>query len=258
MSSIRYTAGGMEGALVTKRGAHIILQGVDFLKERNDPIMASSPDTKHLATLVGTDQDFMYAIQLIDEEFNIVKSEQGIARLVNCEHPTSGGIIAPAYRLIRKHSVTGKFADLYLPNSHLRVATCVPSSVMDFVSPGESVMVFRQDGHIDSVEIPQSSVLGRENGEITPLTFDELMGHFPYPEITNVISSREDRLELKTRRLDLTSTDATVSAPIFRAAPESYSDTKKPTPQQGMLIYNSDSKCLEFYDGTEWRTLVWQ
>jgi hypothetical protein len=248
----------MEGALVTKRGAHIILKGVDYLLERNDPIMRSSPRINDILASVGLNQDFMYAIQLIDEEFNVLNSEQGIARIVEFEHKTSGGIIAHAYKLERTYSLTGKFANFYAPNTYLRVATCAPTSVMDFMSPGESVLVFRKGGHIDSVEIPEHSVLGREDGEIVPISYSELMMHFPYAEIPRIITEMENQLKLKTRRLDLTTSDATVSAPIFRLAPESYSDTSKPTPQQGMIIYNSDNQCLEFYDGKEWRTLVWQ
>ena len=258
MSSIRYTTSGMEGALVTKRGGHIVLKGVDYLLERKDPLLDGSPTIKSLSEVIGLDQDFMYAIQLIDSDFNIMKEEQGIARIVEREHQTSGGIIAPTRMLERTYSLTDRFADFYAPDSHLRIATCTPTSVMDFISPGEAVLVFRKDGHVDSVQIPEGSVLGRAYDGIVPLRYAEIMENVPYNRIHAMITEQEERLNLKTRRLDLTNTDATVSAPIFRAAPESYSDTKKPTPQQGMIIYNSDSKCLEFYDGKEWRTLVWQ
>jgi hypothetical protein len=235
-----------------------MLQGIDYLLERNDPIMKSSPDIQPLSTIVGINHDFMYAIQLIDENFNIIKEEQGIARIVEDEHQTSGGIIAPAHRLKRTYSLTGKFANFYAPNSHLRIATCAPTSVMDFISPGEAVLVFRKDGHVDSVEMPEGSVLAREGGEIVPLSYKELMNCVPHVRTLALLLAMEDQLQLHTRRLDLTTSDATVSAPIFRLAPESYSNTSKPTPQQGMIIYNSDDRCLEFYDGKEWRALVWQ
>ena len=58
--------------------------------------------------------------------------------------------------------------------------------------------------------------------------------------------------DIKTRRINLTRKNAVISTPVVRLAPDNYNDTEKPPAQQGMVIYNTDKKCLEFFNGDKW------
>jgi hypothetical protein len=42
---------------------------------------------------------------------------------------------------------------------------------------------------------------------------------------------------------------------VLKVSADTYSNDTKPPAQQGMIIYNSDTKCLEFYNGDEWISL---
>ena len=42
---------------------------------------------------------------------------------------------------------------------------------------------------------------------------------------------------------------------MLRAAPDNYDNGTKPPAQQGMIIYNTDKKCLEFFNGEEFEVL---
>jgi hypothetical protein len=65
------------------------------------------------------------------------------------------------------------------------------------------------------------------------------------------LEDTQKQLKLKARRIDLTRKDAVISAPILRATPK-YTTTTRPKAQQGSIIFNSDTKCLEFFDGQDW------
>ena len=49
--------------------------------------------------------------------------------------------------------------------------------------------------------------------------------------------------------------DSVISAPVLRAAPDNYDEDTKPPAQQGMIIYNTEKSCLQFYNGEKWVTL---
>ena len=68
------------------------------------------------------------------------------------------------------------------------------------------------------------------------------------------LEATQKQLKLKARRVDLTRKDAVLSAPILRAAPK-YTTTTRPKAQQGSIIFNTDTKCLEFFDGQYWMSL---
>ena len=133
----------------------------------------------------------------------------------------------------------------------------MPTDITHFETPGDTVLVFNEDGNITTIPLEPNTFLGRfVDKDIRAVPIDELLQIIPYADIVEYIEKQEDQLKLNTRRLDLTNDNATVSAPILRVTPDTYSDTNRPTPQQGMIIYNQDSQTLEYYDGEKWRSLV--
>ena len=250
MSKVKYCKNGIEGANVTKRGTRIILQGHDLLLQRKDPLFKQLEQPRVTSGVVGMNNHFLYKIeQVSSSNYKVVKTEEGIGVIVQVDE---------GMELIRirtnKHA---KPANMYSNETYLRVSTCMPTNISDFETPGDTVLIFNQDESITSVPLEPNTFLGRFLEEdIRAVPVSDLLEIIPYADILDYIQQQEAQLKLNTRRLDLTNDNATVSAPILRVTPDTYSDTNRPTPQQGMIIYNQDSQTLEYYDGEEWRSLV--
>lgn len=249
MSKVKYCKNGIEGATVTKRGARILLQGHDLLLQRKDPVYKQLVNPRITSRQVGLNTHFMYFIEQVDSDYNVKKTEKGIGVAVK----TDDGI-----ELIRIKTFDNiKPANMYRSETYLRIGTCMPTKISDFETPGNTVLVFNEDESIISVPLAPNTFLGRFlEDDVRAVPVYELLQIIPYADILDYIQKQEAQLKLNTRRLDLTNDNATVSAPILRVTPDTYSDTNRPTPQQGMIIYNQDSQTLEYYDGEKWRSLV--
>jgi len=249
MSKVKYCKNGIEGATVTKRGARILLQGHELLLQRKDPVFKQLDQPRITSRLIGLKTNFMYKIEQIDSDYNITKTEKGIGQVVK----TADGV-----ELIRTSTAKRtKPANMYSSETYLRVSTCMPTDITHFETPGDTVLVFNEDGNITTIPLEPNTFLGRFiDKDIRAVPVYELLQIIPYADIVEYIEKQEAQLKLNTRRLDLTNDNATVSAPILRVTPDTYSDTNRPTPQQGMIIYNQDSQTLEYYDGEKWRSLV--
>jgi|TARA_B100000519_G_C14202580_1_gene418641 hypothetical protein len=252
MTRIKYSPHGIDGATVTKKRARIILQGIDFLLQRKDSLAIHLANPQPIGGAVGVENNFMYRIEQVEQDQTVKKSEIGIGKLTRSDE----GLELVRLNTIGKRGV----ANMYCPDTYLRVTTYMPTSIIDlYNTDGETVIVYNGDGSIEAVPLTHNSFLGRlGSDEVRSVTYQEIIDHFPFYKIPELIQSLEEQLKLKTRRLDLTNDNATVSAPILRVNPDKYSDTTRPTPQQGMIIYNQDSQSLEFYDGEQWRALVFQ
>lgn len=249
MSKVKYCKNGIEGATVTKRGARILLQGHNLLLQRKDPVYKQLDQPRVVSGVIGINTNFMYKIEQIGPDYNIIKTEEGIGVIVRVEE---------GLELIRiRTNSSRKPSNMYKSETYLRISTCMPTKISDFETPGNSVLVFNQDESITSVPLAPNTFLGRFlEDDIRDVPVSDLLEIIPYADILDYIQQQEAQLKLNTRRLDLTNDNATVSAPILRVTPDTYSDTNRPIPQQGMIIYNQDSQTLEYYDGEKWRSLV--
>ena len=249
MSKVKYCKNGIEGATVTKRGARILLQGHNLLLQRKDPVYKQLDQPRVVSGVIGINTNFMYKVEQIDPDYNIIKTEEGIGIIVRVEE---------GLELIRIRTNSNKKpSNMYKSETYLRISTCMPTKISDFETPGNSVLVFNQDESITSIPLAPNTFLGRFlEDDIRDVPVSDLLEIIPYADILDYIQKQEAQLKLNTRRLDLTNDNATVSAPILRVTPDTYSDTNRPTPQQGMIIYNQDSQTLEYYDGEKWRSLV--
>tara|TARA_R100000406_G_scaffold34672_1_gene22903 strand:- start:1433 stop:2188 length:756 start_codon:yes stop_codon:yes gene_type:complete len=249
MSKVKYCKNGIEGATVTKRGARILLQGHNLLLQRKDPVYKQLDQPRVVSGVIGINTNFMYKIEQIGPDYNIIKTEEGIGVIVRVEE---------GLELIRiRTNSNRKPSNMYKSETYLRISTCMPTKISDFETPGNSVLVFNQDESITSIPLAPNTFLGRFlEDDIRDVPVSDLLEIIPYADILDYIQQQEAQLKLNTRRLDLTNDNATVSAPILRVTPDTYSDTNRPIPQQGMIIYNQDSQTLEYYDGEKWRSLV--
>ena len=75
--------------------------------------------------------------------------------------------------------------------------------------------------------------------------------------ISSSLSKSQKQLNMKARHIVLDRKNAKVAASSLQALPV-YSDSEKPPPQTGMIIFNTDKLCLEFFDGQDWKALIWE
>ena len=249
MKRVRYSKDGLSGALVTKKDHDIILQGPEFLAERNDPGYMGS-DHINLLQGVGAYVNFLYTIQMIESQA-VTKEEVGIGRLVETEDHN--------FKLIRIETLDGRpkkcFYSAQDAQSYTRVSSGIPQKFYDFAVRDNTVISFNKNT-IDIIELEQGSVLGNVYGRIEPVTLEELA--LRIDKVPALVSTHLP-IDLETQELSISSgPQSTVKTSILRVVPDMHSDKTKPIAQQGMVIYNSESRNLQFYDGEEWRTLVWQ
>ncbi len=249
MSKVKYCKHAIDGAVATKRGSRILIQGEKLLRDKNDPVYKQIDIKLPITQVIGLQENFMYKVEQLDNAHNILQTETGIAQIWEVEE---------GHELLRlKRTDKKRPANMYKPETYLRISTCMPTKVSDFETPGNTVLIFNEDESITSLPLEPNTFLGRFLEEdVRAVPAYELLQIIPYADILDYIQKQEAQLKLNTRRLDLTNENATVSASILRVTPDTYSDTNRPTPQQGMIIYNQDSQTLEYYDGEKWRSLV--
>lgn len=254
INRVVYSNTGLEGAQVVKNNngtETVILKGIEFLESKNDPIATQDNNLTDLYTAVGgADTDFMYSLQVIDQG-RPVYQEKGIGCIK---------LIDSNFLLLRKETFSGSEspAKLYLPNSHVRVATCMPRSILE-IQPRPNSVIATNGGQqkLQTIEVPDGCVLGNIDGELRPVPIANLLFNITDEFVATKLSEHQEQINLNTNRLDLTNKNSVLNTPILRVTPDNFSDTSKPNPQQGMIIYNTESRSLQFYDGDDWRSLVW-
>ena len=106
------------------------------------------------------------------------------------------------------------------------------------------------------VQLEEDTLLGRKDDIIQSIDREELIEMYGLENLAiDSLTKTQKQLPLKARRVDLTRKDSVISAPVLRATPDNYDEDTKPPAQQGMIIYNTEKRCLQFYNGEKWVTL---
>ena len=69
--------------------------------------------------------------------------------------------------------------------------------------------------------------------------------------ITKTITSIRKTLSLRTRKLDLVDEGSTIASSMLQLKP----GDRPTSPKPGVVIFNKGAKSLEYYDGSDWKTL---
>ena len=150
------------------------------------------------------------------------------------------------------------FPNLECEDCYLRISSYIPKSYFEAFHSPHSILASKDPFSPYAVELDEACVLGRLNNEVQSIDMDELSSMNGFSSaVSDSLASSQKQLNMKARHIILQRKNAKVAASSLQALPV-YNDTTKPPPQQGMIIYNADSECLECFDGTKWRTLVWK
>ena len=273
MIKYKYQPGGVEAgeALPAPNDNKVRLTGHaplmalgDLCIKRSWEDKASETEEILLSRRIGVGYRFFYIIQEVDAEGWLGAWEKGVGYLEKEGEDTF---------LVRELGMSfGDTIDEDYPytehrkpikwkrHSHiLRITSIPPDSYKEALSAPHSVLASIDPGIPSPVHLEENTLLGRKDDIIQSIDKEEFKEILNFKdEVVDSVTKSTKQLELKARRVELKRKDSAVSAPVLRVAPDNYSDDKKPPAQQGSIIYNMDTKSLQFYDGTEWRTLVWE
>ena len=132
-----------------------------------------------------------------------------------------------------------------------RITSIQPNTTLEFYAAPNTILASSDSYTISPVEIEENALLGRKDDIIQSIDKEEFKEMMKDAIIESFTESQKQH-DIKTRRINLTRKNAVVSTPVVRLAPDNYNNTEKPPAQQGMVIYNTDKKCLEFFNGDKW------
>jgi len=211
-------------------------------------------------SIIGTEYRCFYAADEFFQEEKAIVRERGIASVVERE----GKFFLQREIPIAWSNDKGEQFPLG-PNQHVQfgggdyivVLSLPPPTYLEALVAPNSVIASTSESNPTPVELEHNSLLGRKDDVIQAIDMNELgemmEGQF-FDKIFNDLIDSQKQLDFKARHIRLTRKNASIAAPVIRALPR-YSDTEKPPTVEGNIVYNTDSKCLQYYDGTKWRSL---
>ena len=206
-----------------------------------------------LENLIGLDIRFYYQIE---EHRNgeFVSWERGVGYLEK-EHN-----LVSLFRETPVRYWNGTDPGYYRPNSKgmkysrdsiLVIQSVSPKELREATAAPYSVVATIEPQRLTPVQLEEDTLLGRKDDIIQSIDKEEFKEMMKDAIIESFTESQKQH-DVKTRRINLTRKNAVISTPVVRLAPDNYNDTEKPPAQQGMVIYNTDKKCLEFFNGDKW------
>jgi len=132
-----------------------------------------------------------------------------------------------------------------------RITSIQPNTTLEFYAAPNTILASSDSYTVSPVEIEENALLGRKDDIIQSIDKEEFKEMMKEAIIESFNESQKQH-DIKTRRINLTRKNAVISTPVVRLAPDNYNNKEKPPAQQGMIIYNTDKKCLEFFNGDKW------
>lgn len=231
----------------------VFLHGHDMFECGDEKWDAACNETTCLENVIGFESRFYYQIeehnnrQLVSWEKGIgyLEKENSLVSLVR-ETPVryfNGG--EPGYYRPEAKGIRFK------RDSLLKIQSVSPQELREATAAPYSVVATMESQRLTPVHMEEDTLLGRKDDIIQSIDKEEFKEMMKDAIIESFTESQKQH-DVKTRRINLTRKNAVISTPVVRLAPDNYNDTEKPPAQQGMVIYNTDKKCLEFFNGDKW------
>ena len=197
--------------------------------------------------LFGLDSKFFYILERINNK-TVVQYEHGIAHLddiggkivlkrsLPISYGTNSNTQYPCYN--------GPSEFITSEGEYVIAYSTMPFSYLEALAQENCVLTSSADFTPQPVQLNKNSVLARLDDKIISLSLhDENFRNI----IVEAFQSYTNQLKLKTSKLDVNK----LSLKQLNISPSSQSSSKK-----GAFIYNEQKDCLQYYDGTKWKTLV--
>jgi len=229
--------------------------GPEHLKELGDPNADHFTDC--LSEEVGFNQNFFYQINQFKAGL-VSKAERGVGYLYHKEATSANpkAICLTRAMPLRYWDgyqftplVPGRQVDFNLRDTHITITTYIPDKYHEALQGEYVVMCSSASQTPTPVELSNKTLLGRLDGRIQSIDSDELLEIVGQEKLVGAISKREGAIELRTRVLNLVN-NGLLSLSSIKLRP--YTNSNRPEPTGGTIIYNGESKCLQLGLGDKW------
>jgi hypothetical protein len=216
-----------------------------------------------LENKIGLGIRFYYQIEEFTsqdrKEVHLISWERGVGYLEEVDDLTC------LYRETPVKCWNGDEAAYYRPHdepmdfSHhniLRIQSKSPAEFREATAAPYSIVATMESQRLCPVHLEENTLIGRKDDIVQSIDREELLEMYDLGNLAiDSLTKTQKQLLFSARRIDLKRKDSVVSAPVLKVSADIYSNSTKPPAQQGMIIYNSDTKYLEFYNGEEWISL---
>ena len=265
MHKSNFQPGAFELGLCAPGSSDIKLMGAQALVDCDeDAQMMDIGEDYELKNVIGVDYRCYYLLEKVDNDnaedrCSLVLYEKGVGTIIKRDKSL---FLTRDFPIVWGNSIkeeykfrSGQSLPDFSVRGYIRVSSLIPPTYVEALASPHSVIASTSPFIPSPVEIEENALLGRIGDVIQSVDMDELREMISIGnDAIEALEATQKQLKLKARRVDLTRKDAMLSAPILRAAPK-YTTTTRPKAQQGSIIFNTDTKCLEFFDGQYWMSL---
>jgi hypothetical protein len=198
-------------------------------------------------SIFGLDHKFYYIINKYKNK-DIVNIEVGIGYLIEQDDKVLLRRFKPmAFKQPNCNIVPVNTAvDVFRPqgsDEYIIVSSYAPTLLTELLIDPNCTIASSKECPINVIEIENNSVLGRLDGDIQSLSLNNISDR-----TIDLLSSYTKQLVLSCSQLDVKK----IKTSSLQLKP-----SNRPQSKEGTLIYNEKNKTIEYYDGSQWRTLIW-
>jgi len=232
----------IENAIQNPKGKNLRLLGRPSIIQNNSPLFSELFEPSH---------KFFYLAEKIQDN-TVLLRERGIGRLVAIDNGYEIERIQPLGFYVNGDSnphpcVNGPvdFSDT------ITVTSSYPFSLLESLSEDHSVVTCSSPFVPRPVQLSNFSILGRLDGEIVSLSFNELSKCEEFREaLASAVTSYTKQMAFSASKINTKTKRGVISSNVFHLNP-----TSNPPAKKGTLIYDEIDDTLKYYDGTTWRSL---
>lgn len=198
-------------------------------------------------SIFGLDCKFYYVLNKYKNK-EILNIEVGIGYLIEQDDKVLLRRYRPmAFKQPNSNIVPVKNAvDVFRPQAedeYLIVNSYAPTLLTELLVDPNCVVASSEECPINVIKIENNSVLGRLDGDIQSLSLKDISD-----KTIDLLSSHTKQLVLSCSQIDIKK----IKTSSLQLKP-----SNRPPSKEGTLTYNEKSKTMEYYDGSQWRTLAW-
>ena len=233
----------IENAIQNPKGKNLKLLG------KPDSI---SVDLPPLCDLFGTLHSFFYIVEKIKNDV-VELRERGVGRLISTDDGYELERVQPFGFYVKGDSnphpcVNGPVDFVGI----VTISNSFPQSVLESVPLDNCVVTCSTPFVPNPVQLSNFSVLGRLDGEIVSLSFDELAQNEEFKEaLVRAITGYTKQLAFSATKINTKSKRGVLSSNVLQLAP-----TSNPPAKKGTIIYDESDDKIKYYDGIKWRSFI--
>ncbi len=236
----------IENAIQNPKGKNLRLLGRPSIIQNDSPLFSELFEPSH---------KFFYLAEKISQDNTVVLRERGIGRLLIADEGYEIERVQPlGYYIVGDSNpypcVNGPidFAET------ITISSSYPFSLLESLSDDHSVVTCSSPFVPQPVQLSNFSLLGRLDGDIISISFDELCESAEFREaLVSAITGYSKQMVFSASKINTKTKRGIISSSVFQLVP-----TSNPPAKKGTLIYDEADDKFKYYNGEKWRTLVYE